>query len=89
MPMEAGAGGWGCLSPTPLVPLNDGALFSRQITLPLGAFPAMHPLTPIPSALSMQPTALLSPDLFFQLHTLALSHNQHWWTLDPGKGTQG
>ena len=60
--------------PTPHTPLNNGALFSRQTKIPLGAFPATHPLTPVPSAVSAQPTVFLSPDPFSQPYTLALSH---------------
>lgn len=35
-------------SPAPWAPLNSHASFPRQTTLPLGAFPAMEPLTPVP-----------------------------------------
>ena len=35
--------------PTFYAPLNNGASFPRQTTLPLGAFMAMEPLIPIPS----------------------------------------
>ena len=88
VPTEAGAGMWGRGDPAPCAPLNNGTSLSRQTTLPLGAFPASHPLTPVPSAVSAQSTALLSLDLFSQLHTLALSPHHHRRTLIPGRGTQ-
>lgn len=36
-------------SPAPCTPLNSGVTFPRQTTLPVGAFLAVEPLTPIPS----------------------------------------
>ena len=54
---ELACGGRG--SP-PHSPLNNDASLSRQTTPPLGAFRATHPLTPVPSAVSAQPTELLS-----------------------------
>ena len=49
-------------SPAPCVPLNNGTSFPRQTTFPLGAFPAMEPLTPVPFVVSTQATAILSLD---------------------------
>lgn len=56
-----------------------------QTTLPLGTFPAAEPLTPVSSVVFAQPTVVLSPDLLFQLHTLALRTHQHWQIL-PKQG---
>ena len=75
--------------PDPCTPLKNDTSLSRQTTLPLGSFPATHPLTPVLSAVSMQPTVLLSLDLFSQPHILALSPHQHQQTLVPGRGAQG
>ena len=83
--LACGVGG----RPTHCVPLNNGTSISRQTMLPLGAFPAEHPLTLVSSAVSTQPTALLSPDPFSQPHALALRPCQHQRTLIPGMGTQG
>ena len=47
--MAFGGGG----GPTLCAPLNNGSLFPRQTTLPLGAFLATEPLIPVPSVLSM------------------------------------
>ena len=82
--MCGGGGG-----PAPHVPRNYGASLSRQAILLLGAFLAMHPLTPVPSAVSAQPTVLLSPYQFYQPLTLALNPCQHRQTVVPGRGAQG
>lgn len=44
-----------------VTPLNNGSLFPRQTTLHSRAFLATEPLIPVPSVVSMQPTAVSSP----------------------------
>ena len=73
-------------SPAHRAPLNNDASLSR---LPLVAFPAIHPLTRIPSDVSGQPTALLSLDPFSQPHAFALSPHKHWQALVPGRDSHG
>ena len=58
-------------------------------TLPLGVFLVMHPLAPVPSAVSAQPTVLFSLDSFSQPHSLVLSPHQHLWALVPRQGHPG
>lgn len=78
-------------SDSPIIydPFKNCALFPKQTTLPLGTFPAAEPLTPVSSVVFAQPTVVLSPDLLFQLHTLALRTHQHWQILLSSRGTHG
>ena len=51
--------------PPHCMPFNNGTSFPRQTRLPLGAFMALEPLTPIPPVIFMQPTVVPSLDLLF------------------------
>lgn len=65
VPAEASASGEvNCNdSPAACVPLNNGTWFPVKTMLPLEAFLAVESLTPIPSDVSVQPTAVFLLDL--------------------------
>ena len=76
-------------SSTACTPLSNGVSFPKQTTLPLGAFPAVEPLTHVPSgclyAANSGPlpgSALLTP--CFSNQPLPALVDSHLWLWHPG-----